>query len=364
MPSSSLTFDQVSEAAKAHSTGFDYLRTGLALAVLCIHAINISDHALWIWLWHSWFAPVYLSVLPGFFVLSGFLVAGSLVRNSFPQFLSLRALRIFPALALEIALSALVLGLLVTHLPAAAYLASPELRAYLLGVLGDIHFTLPGVYSGRPINLQLWTIPFEIACYILLVALALVGLVSRPRLFVGLIALWVVLATAFALHGGTYHKGWNVPGRMLVLCFLCGVATYLFKGSLPYSRWLCLTCAAATFVFLSFPNLTFLAAAPLAYIVIYFGLKRPPRIPFGDLSYGIYLWHFAIARSIFELTGQTMSLLLLLPLTVIVTAGFAAFSWKLIEKPCLDRKTGVLTFVAGITGWLSLRLPRFNRSST
>jgi peptidoglycan/LPS O-acetylase OafA/YrhL len=54
----------------------------------------------------------------------------------------------------------------------------------------------------------------------------------------------------------------------------------------------------------------------------------------------------------------------LLPLTVLVTAGFAALSWNFIEKPILDRKTRVLTFVAAVTGWVAGRLPRFNRSST
>jgi peptidoglycan/LPS O-acetylase OafA/YrhL len=141
MPSSSLTFDQVIKASKAHTTGFDYLRVGLALAVLCIHVINISNHDLWTWLWRSWFAPFYLAVLPAFFVLSGFLVAGSLFRNSIPQFLSLRALRIFPALAVEITLSAVVLGLLVTRLPTGAYLASPQFHAYFLNMRQ---------FSGRP----------------------------------------------------------------------------------------------------------------------------------------------------------------------------------------------------------------------
>jgi peptidoglycan/LPS O-acetylase OafA/YrhL len=53
----------------------------------------------------------------------------------------------------------------------------------------------------------------------------------------------------------------------------------------------------------------------------------------------------------------------LLPLTVILTAGFAALSWTFIEKPILDRKTPVLAFVANVTDWVSGRLPRFNRSS-
>jgi peptidoglycan/LPS O-acetylase OafA/YrhL len=362
MAGASLTFEQVIKTGKGHTTGFDYLRVGLALAVLCIHVINISDHALWAWLWTSWFAPLYLSVLPAFFILSGFLVAGSLFRNSIPQFLSLRALRIFPALAVEVTLSAVVLGLLVTRLPTAAYLASPEFHAYFLNILGDIHFTLPGVYSGKPVNLQLWTIPFELECYISLVVLALIGLVGRPRLLAAVILIGVLLATAIAVYGGGYHKNWNVPGRMLVLSFLCGVVAYLLKRSLPYNGWLFAACAGATFVFLSFPNLTFLAAAPLAYVTIYLGLTRPPRIPFGDLSYGVYLFHFPIARSIFELTGRTMPWQALLPLTLILTAGFAALSWTFIEKPLLDRKTQVLTFVDAATSRISVRLPRFIRS--
>ena len=364
MPHARLTFDQVIKASKTHTTGFDYLRLGLALAVLCIHVINIADVALWTWLWRSWFAPFYLCVLPSFFVLSGFLVAGSLFRNSIPQFLSLRALRIFPALAVEVTLSAVVLGLLVTRLPTAAYLASPEFHAYFLNILGFIHFKLPGVYSGQPVNLQLWTIPFELDCYIALVVLALLGLVGRPRLLAGLIVAAVLLATAIAVHEGEYHKGWNVPGRMLVFCFLCGVVVYLFKRSLPYNWWLAAACAVATYVFLSLPNLTFFAAAPLAYITVFLGLKRLPPIVFGDLSYGIYLFHFPIARSIFELTGATMRWQLLLPLTVALSAVLASLSWNFVEKPMLDRKARVLTLVAAVTGWASSRLPRFNRSGT
>jgi peptidoglycan/LPS O-acetylase OafA/YrhL len=362
MPGSSLTFDQVIKASKVHTTGFDYLRVGLALAVLCFHVIYVSNHALSGWLWRSWFAPFYLGVLPAFFVLSGFLVSGSLFRNSVPQFLSLRALRIFPALAVEITLSALVLGLLVTRLPTADYLASPEFHAYFLNIFGDIHFTLPGVYSGRPINLQLWTIPFELECYICLVVLALAGAVARPRLLAGLIVAGVLLATAIAIHGGWYHKGWNVPGRMLVLSFLCGVIAYLFKRSLPYNRWLCLACAVAAYLCLRSPDLVFLSAAPLAYVTIYLGLTRPPRIPFGDLSYGIYLFHFPIARSIFELTGRRMPWEALLLLTILGTALFAALSWTFIEKPILDRKGRVLTVVAALTGWVAGRLPKFSRS--
>ena len=51
-----------------------------------------------------------------FFCLSGFLVAGSLERCRTPiSFAGLRIFRIFPALVVEVLLSALILGPLLTH---------------------------------------------------------------------------------------------------------------------------------------------------------------------------------------------------------------------------------------------------------
>jgi hypothetical protein len=38
-------------------------------------------------------------------------------------------------------------------------------------------------------------------------------------------------------------------------------------------------------------ELSFLAAFPIAYATVWLGLMRPPKIPFGDPSYGIYPFH-------------------------------------------------------------------------
>jgi peptidoglycan/LPS O-acetylase OafA/YrhL len=280
-------------------------------------------------------------------------------RNSIPQFLSLRAMRIFPALAVEVIVSAVVLGLLVTRLPIGDYLSSPLFHAYFLTILGDIQFTLPGVFDGRPINLQLWTIPFELDCYICLVILSLLGIVRRRGALGALIIAAALIMTIAALHGSTYHKGWNVPGRMLVLSFLFGVAGYLFKSVLPYRASLFWASVVAIYIFLNSPNLVFLAAAPLAYATIYLGLKRLPPIPFGDLSYGVYLFHFPIARALFETTGRVMPWQVLLPSTVVLTMAFAALSWRFVEKPILDRKAVVLAFMASATEWVAAHRPRF-----
>jgi peptidoglycan/LPS O-acetylase OafA/YrhL len=362
VPSPAPTFDQIMRAEQGHPTGFDYLRLGLALSVLSMHVVYISDHPLWRLLWTTWFAPFELVILPAFFVVSGFLVTGSLFRNSIPQFLALRALRIVPALAVVVIFSALVLGALVTTLPIGAYLKSGMFHAYFLNIVGDIHYQLPGVFGGRTINTQLWTIPVESECYMFLVVLSLAGLVRRTALFAGILLAATVAMTVLAVHHSWYQANWNVPGRMLVLSFMCGVAAFLLKSRIAHTRSLFLACALATYVFLGIPDLVFLAAAPLAYITVYIGLLRLRPIQFGDLSYGVYLFHFPIARSLYELTGRQLTWELMLPLTVILSMACAALSWNLVEQPSLHQKRRVLPWIAAATNRVvRLRLDGANR---
>jgi peptidoglycan/LPS O-acetylase OafA/YrhL len=346
-----LTFDQVIRQEKSRTNGFDYLRIGLALAVLSDHVLEIADPHAPILQWESWWTPVKLSILPAFFVLSGFLVAGSLARNTIPQFLALRAVRIFPALAVEVTLSAIVLGPLVTDLTIDSYLSSHLLWTYFLNVIGYIHFVLPGVFGGQQVNVQLWTIPFELECYVALVVITIIGLLHRKKLMISILVSVILASTFVAVYLHWYERPWNVPGRVLVFAFLFGVIGYSCKTALPHSRFLFFVCAAATYMLLSFPNLTFLASMPLAYATVYVGLLRFKPIPFGDLSYGLYLFHYPIALSIYELTGRAMPWEALLPATIGLSAVFAALSWRFVERPVLDRKNRIINWVGSAARW-------------
>lgn len=86
------------------------------------------------------------------------------------KFLGLRAIRIYPALVVDILFAALIVGPLVTKLSLAAYFTDPGFADYLWNVTGhDIVFYLPGAFAeNRQIyaNRQLWTVPFELLCYI------------------------------------------------------------------------------------------------------------------------------------------------------------------------------------------------------
>ena len=93
----------------------------------------------------------------------------------------------------------------------------------------------------------------------------------------------------------------HVPGRVLVLCFLAAVSLFYYRDTIPCSLHLAMGSAVASAILLEIPNASYLAAFPVAYLTVWLGLRNPPRIPFGDLSYGVYLLHFPIEQTIMHL---------------------------------------------------------------
>ena len=180
------TIATVMDEKPGNASGFDCLRIALAISVMVWHSPANSYGPDGEYLVRGgligW--PLTLCILPSFFALSGFLVAGSLARNTLPGFLTLRALRIVPALAVEVTLSALMIGPLVTTLPLWHYFSDREFIHYFLNIGGDIHYFLPGVFNDLPlpqyVNLQLWTVPWELTCYIAIVVAATLGIIRRP----------------------------------------------------------------------------------------------------------------------------------------------------------------------------------------
>src|ERR1700761_7226647 len=137
------------------------------------------------------FTPLFVAfLLPMFFALSGFLVAGGHERsNTLITFFGLRIFRIMPALTVEVLLSALILGPLLTTVTRTDYFVNPEFWSYFLNVIGGIHYYLSGVFLANPVtvvNGQLWTVRWELVCYIVLAVLAIAGIFQRRH--------WLVLS--------------------------------------------------------------------------------------------------------------------------------------------------------------------------
>jgi peptidoglycan/LPS O-acetylase OafA/YrhL len=333
-----------------HTRGFDYLRFGLALLVLCWHGVKAvygpdAERAI---LGGPLHAAVCL-ILPMFFALSGFLVCGSLQRTrAIVPFIVHRVLRIIPALAVEITLSALILGPLMTQLPLTQYFSQSEFYHYFLNIIGFIHFVLPEVFANNPepytINASLWTIPYELECYITLVIIASIGLLKRIRLFTALVLVsWCVFTGLLLWHGSVAEEMQSgPPGRLLVISFLAGNVIFLLRDWLRVSPVLLVASAVLSYGLLSRPETAFLAPLPVAYLTAYLGLLNPPKIPVlmdGDYSYGLYLFAFPIQ--------QTYS--------AILSLGYAFMSWHLIEKPILSHRKRIVAKVEVVLGLIGSR---------
>jgi peptidoglycan/LPS O-acetylase OafA/YrhL len=336
-------------ATNGRPTGFDYMRIVLAVGIVCFHSVVTSyGETAQAALMASPAGALIALLVPMFFSLSGFLVAGSLARTrTIVSFLGLRCLRILPALCAEILLSAFVLGPVFTELPLKAYFSSAELWSYLNNIHGGIpegiHYYLPGVFAHNPIqrvNGQLWTVPGELECYGALTLLFLLGLVKRPW---RLLALFAVAQVYFIYRGYTLPEsfGFMVPSHILVMSFIAGVLLYLYRDRVPWDWRICAFAAAVSLGLPFLRNGTFAAAAPIAYMTVYLGLLNPRKLGVlkaGDYSYGVYLYGYPIQQAVSALAPHWrfwwFNILVALPLTL----TFAAISWHVLEKRALSLK--------------------------
>ncbi len=337
-----MTLDEKMKTPGGFTTGFDYLRILLSVSVLVFHSIALSSGSdTWVWMGPFRFLPA--TILPMFFALSGFLVTGSLQRVKLHQFITLRLIRLIPALAVEITLSALIIGVLVTTLPLPAYLNEHMVWKYFLNIVGYIHYFLPGVFANNPtpsvMNGQLWTIPFEFESYFSLTVLSLISIFRRRAWFAIAVLGACVVATISTIvtHLGAGFDN-NLPGRMLVMSFLAAVAVYLYKDKLPFSNLAGLISLIVSMVLLEYPQWCYIAPFPIAYATVWLGLMRPPAIPFGDLSYGVYLFHFPVEQTLMHYFPGIHTWWLLTVMALPLTAIFAWLSWTLVEHPVLARK--------------------------
>ncbi|WP_313534243.1 acyltransferase [Sphingomonas sp.] len=328
--------------ASRATTGFDYARLLLALAVVLWHTfpVTMSTEALMPYVDQPIMVLVRV-ILPMFFALSGFLVSSSLERApNLGVFLWHRVLRIFPALTVEVLLSALILGPLLTTVSLAAYFTHREFFQYMVNIIGWIHFRLPGVFIANPVsgivNSSLWTVPSELECYITISILFLIGFTKRARL---LAATYVVAAAVLTWH--QVHSGaplwFNVDKFNLTLSFVAGMVVYRFRNALPGGFAVAIAAFGLACCMLYFPNAQYLASFPAAYAIAAFGCNRMwrPKLVFGgDYSYGLYLYAYPIQQTVVHLIGPGR-FFETLALSLLAMVCFAVFSWHVIEKRIL-----------------------------
>ncbi len=340
-------------AQSRHSTGFDYLRLVFAILIIARHTLLICEgRAAETLTWIGPLRPYYQFLVPVFFALSGFLVAGSLARtNNLPTFLTLRVLRIFPALGGEVLISALIIGPLLTAWPLGAYFSSPMFFKYFENLFGNIHYFLPGLFwhnKSSFVNNQLWTVPYDLECYAIISLLAFVGIVRHPKWFGVAALLFTIGGFCDDWFSGELILDSPSPGHMVSATFLWGVFIYLCRDKIPYHPLLFCLALAVTWPLLMYIETVYVAALPIAYVTIYVGLMNPRKIFLidrRDYSYAMYLYGFPVQQTVYQLFPNCRVWYLHFPLSLFFTSICAYLSWTFLESRIMNQKKHAVAYM-------------------
>jgi peptidoglycan/LPS O-acetylase OafA/YrhL len=350
-----------SRGARGNSIGF--LRLLLALAVLYSHSYILGGFGQETFLSWSRGTLILGTVgVQGFFVLSGALIARSWIgRASLGRFLWCRLLRLAPALWVCLMFTALVIGPILyfttpgAHVPYFSLTPSPG--GYILrnALNPRTQISIAGLPSDTPwagdLNGSLWTLFYEGACYLLIAALGVTGLLGSARNF-GASLLFCIVAL-YSLWALSAHLSWmpphlgrlfDTPGKVLTMYFIGGTLWALFPN--PTSSWgqtLWPGLAACALLIASWhwegtrwlgpwlmPPALFWLAARLPFA----GLER--RV--GDYSYGLYIYGYPAQQALAHFGANAFGHAVYLVAGVLIAGGLGAISWHFIENPALRLK--------------------------
>jgi len=289
-----------------------------------------------------------------FFVVSGLLVTRSLLeRRAIGFFVVSRALRILPALAVVLALSAWVLGPALTDLSLREYFYKHDAWSYVARNLALVNFQwgLPGVFTRNPvpdaINGSLWTLKPEVQMYGLLLLLGVIAetggawLSHRLPILVG-VGMVAAITWGWARHGDLAGLGLE-PGSLARLApyFGLGALLYLLQRIVPNTVllpavvWIIVIASRGTALFAP----AFAVAVALSTVwlacVRFASLKRWGR--YGDFSYGIYIYAFPVQQTLvalFPAWGRPEHF----AAAYVTILLCAVLSWRFVEAPALTLK--------------------------
>lgn len=367
---------------------FDLIRLLAAAQVVVAHAIGHTDlvNHLPVWGKQVFDALMMLPGVPVFFFISGFLIMKSFERNPSDSvgYFWRRALRIYPALWVCLAVTLLLLGWF-GFLPG-SYVGSTGFAAWLAAQVSFVQFFNPEQFRGFGIgvaNGALWTITVELQFYVFVPLLYLVtkgkpksalakgivgtlfavsfgsycvmdhfvngpgGYTNAPIVFkllhVTLIPhLWMFLLGILLHWNFETLKNW-IEGKFLhwfagYVVFMAALALFVPERSVPY--------------YLAYlPSRTILAFATLSAAFSVRWLSQ--RLLGGtDISYGIYIYHSLVINVLVQMGWMTSMVSVAAVYGISLVLALA--SWHLVEKPSLASKS---ISPAALWGRLTRRAP-------
>lgn len=259
----------------------------------------------------------------GFFTISGYLIFQSLMNSkSIPNYLWKRFLRIYPALTVALIFSVFICYFVYdSDIP---YWENTSVWSYIpknLAFFSSYHQnTIKGVFSDNryspAINGSLWSIPYEIAAYIIIIPLIIFKYGKKEKLLSAILLILsislIIMAIFFPNRGGNYNifayifslgnnMMINVYSYFFIGCFLasCKIeqinSTLKNKILVSFFLLIILSILFGGFHYVKFtvfPIFVILIGTSSWNGINKFGEK------FGDLSYGMYIYSFPIQQTI------------------------------------------------------------------
>lgn len=294
---------------------FDGLRLIAAGMVLCSHQFALLGlHEPRAIGGHSWGS---IGVLI-FFSISGYLVSASWARDpDLGRFLAKRFLRIVPGLVVAV----LVMYAVIAGLGLQGFEANPH----------------------HEFNGSLWTIPFEVYCYIALACLALLARdFALPFLFAVLVC-YLVGPAIFEIRYLSYFGLFFAMGAML---HRYPKLLRLAPLSIALGAYYCTMDTRVGLAFIIPP------------LIVFMGNRSWPVLRsagrFGDLSYGVYIYAWPVQQLGVAAFGRDQPYAAMLALSAIITAALAFLSWRYVEAPALKRKPASSPLPGGGEGLLEV----------
>lgn len=123
--------------------------------------------------------------------------------------------------------------------------------------------------------------------------------------------------------------------------FLAGAVLFVWKDKIGF-HWVpgILSLVAAVLIASTIPGWGVQASALfVAYGIIWLStiLKQPPLIARNDISYGVYIYAFAIQQLLALFGAQHWGLLWFSVVAAVLTVPLATASWLWVERPIMRR---------------------------
>jgi peptidoglycan/LPS O-acetylase OafA/YrhL len=329
------------ESAAKRNNSFDLIRHFAALLVLYSHHFALSQRPepqVPYWDTYGFVAVAIFFSISGYFMPESFRQSGNFIR-----FIGRRVRRIFPGLIVCSFLMTYVLGTVFTVTPTFEYLTSKWTFDTFLQYSVFFGRVIPGVFSNflfpNAINGSLWTLPIEFLCYIIIgAALSLSGSWKMA------LALFItsVLGTIYVFRAGVSFDFYAVPLNYLGVfgvCFSAGALLSMTKDAWFSARFpLVIFSLVSLYVLRGRPEIQTFGSLGIAILTIVIGESFSERLINGkfDISYGIYIYAFPVQQITINLL--TRNFWLSMAISVALTLGLAALSYRFVERPFLKAR--------------------------